>query len=458
MPRPDRAWAEGAGSDQEDGKVGEAALAETVRKWVEGQLRPQGFALPLIKRIGVVVTGLLRAQSARRGDLVMAIDALAITSAESESIARRVARTLDDPRLDSERILPYILKQPLIELLADVLAEHTRSEATDPLHAQRFPRLRVIVDESSKADDVHILVAGLGYQGVVVPLAIRVWKQNSPLPPEEYQTNLTSLLGSVKQLMPAPLREHILLLADRGYGYPGCVDLLNALGWKWLLRIQKQTQIQLADEATVAARELAPKRGDVWVRTAADDSLPAAVAAFRHSGWRECQFVAAWAPESDEPWLLITNLRASKERLCEYASRWYVERLFLIWKTHGWDIEALQMSSPQRLGRYLTTLTLATIWTLVCAVAHTTKEIKDRLARRQNPRRALIQLRLPFPEPATDHRSWPAKFSLITWGRYVFHHCPAQSSTPPFRWALPDWDAPTWSTHATNLLIPSPYD
>ena len=435
--------------------VVERSLVESVTGWVGESLRLEGYQLPLVKRIGLLVSGLLRAESARRGDLVMALDQLAVTSALPESIARRVVRTLDDPRLDPDRVLVHALSLPLQRLLAGVLAEHEQSAASDPLHAEHFPRLRVIVDETSKEGDVHILVAGLGYQGVAIPLAIRTWKQNEKLAPDQYRTELTSLLTSVRELMPPALRSHILLLADRAYGRSDFVDLLNAFGWGWILRIQGQTRIKLSDATTVAARKLVSKPGDVWCRRANANSLPASVAAFKHSGWKQCHFVAAWASESPEPWLLVTNLAPSPKRFLDYASRWQIERLFLVWKSHGWDIESLQMSSPLRLGRFLSTLALATIWTLVCVVTRVTSQIQARLSRQ--PTNQPAQPRLPgFELPTTDHRSLFAKHSLLSWGRHTLHHTFCQIFTPAMLWLLPDWHAPTWSLHSQRLLARHP--
>jgi hypothetical protein len=383
----------------------------------------------------------------------MAISELEITPAKPESIARRIARILDDQRLDPDRILPYIMRPQLRTLLADVLREHSRSSATDPKHQQDFPLLRIVIDESTKRDEVHILVAGLAYQGIVIPLAIEVWKQNTKLATEDYRTYLVRLLASVQEVLPPDLRQHVLLLADRGYGRPNFTDLIDGLGWNWLVRIQGQTQIKLSDEAVVAARSLVKHPGDIWCSGFNLDSCPTAIAAFKKAGWRDCQFVAAWATGSDDPWLLITNLKATSERFLEYASRWCIERTFLTWKSHGWDIESLQTSRPDLLGRYLVAISIATLWSLVTAVAHTAQLIKERQHIRQEPRQAVVQLRLPlFDEPSHDRRPWISKFSLFTWGRRVLRQAAWKFKTPPMRWELPDWNAPVWSIHSQDLL------
>ena len=110
------------------------------------------------------------------------------------------------------------------------------------------------------------------------------------------------------------------------------------------------------------------------------------------------------------------------------------------------------MSQPARFGRYLVAIALATLWTLACAVAHTTILIHDHQASPRAPRRAVVQLPLPFAEFKTDRRPRLGKISLLTWGRRVLHQASCQTSTPPIRWTLPDWHAPAWFIHSEQLL------
>ena len=60
-------------------------------------------------------------------------------------------------------------------------------------------------------------------------------------------TQVGGLLWEARALLPPELRDHVLLLADRGYGLPRMIDLCQSLGWGWLLRIQGQTRVQLPD-------------------------------------------------------------------------------------------------------------------------------------------------------------------------------------------------------------------
>jgi hypothetical protein len=124
---------------------------------------------------------------------------LAISPATEESIARRLRRILaTDDRLDPTQLLPALFTTLLPRLLEEVLAHHTMSEqrATPRAgaakrqtggqhrgtHRAGAPLVRVVVDDTSQGAHVHLLVAGLAYRGIVLPLVVRTWEQNAPLP------------------------------------------------------------------------------------------------------------------------------------------------------------------------------------------------------------------------------------------------------------------------------------
>jgi len=177
-------------------------LATVVLAWLVAGLRSQGYGLPVCKRLAALVGGLLLATSATRGELVAAIRELHLSPAKSESITRRVARILEDPRLDPARLLPDVLAPMLPTVLAEKLAEiEAWDKAGQPEGKAPLP-LRLIVDETTKADQVHVLVVGLGYRGLVLPLAVRVWPQNVALEEGEYWRQLHGALHDVQKSSP----------------------------------------------------------------------------------------------------------------------------------------------------------------------------------------------------------------------------------------------------------------
>src|SRR5438093_1905586 len=174
---------------------------------------PRGGRGSGMVRVAVLVSGLLVKRACTLGALAAAVDGLALSGATAESIERRLGRARQDARLDPARALPALFGALLPTLLAEVLARHAASARHGGRrHASRL-LVRVVVDDTSHTDRVHVLVAGLAYRGLVVPLLVRTWAQNAPLPDGEYRAQVLGLLSDVQALLPPALRDHVLLVA-----------------------------------------------------------------------------------------------------------------------------------------------------------------------------------------------------------------------------------------------------
>jgi hypothetical protein len=423
-----------------------------VLNWVNTHLRPAGFPIPLCKRLALLICGLVISEKASIGAVTTAIDALAISTAKPESIARRLQRSGQDARLNPS-LLPLLFRPLLPTLLRSHLLAHAANCSSAASHHARFVGIPIILDESSKEDEVHLLVAGIPIGGIVIPLAIRTWAQNVPLAEGEYWTQVTGLLQDIQDMLPAELRDHVVLTADRAYGVPRMLDLLIALDWHWLLRVQGQTQVRSANGKCRPLRTLVPRPGTQWSggfggTEPNEESKQEPLDVFKRAGWRRSQVVAIWAEGQAEPWLLVTSLSAKLARVAEYAQRWAIERLFLSWKSHGWDIEASGIHSPQRLGRLLTGITLATLWRLAMALPTAASHLADLAARAGRYER---QLRLPGF--AGSPRPWAAKYSLFTWGAKVARQASLKTHTPALSWCLPYWEGRTWDAMCRHVYL-----
>jgi Transposase DDE domain len=308
------------------------------------------------------------------------------------------------------------------------------------------------VDETTHTDQTHVLVVGLAYRGTVLPLGVRTWPQTTALSEGTYWQAVASLLWEIHAALPAVLRAHVLVLADRGYGVPTMLDLLAALGWHWVVRVQGQTRVCLEDGTERPLHTLVSQPGTLWTSftppPAAGAGATAPLRVFKRAGWRTLHVVAAWAEGQAAPWLLVTTLAPTPARLADYAARWALERLFLAWKSHGWQLEATRVTAPSLLARLLTGYVVATWWLLAAALPVATAHLAALARHADRPRPHPVQLRLPFDPPL---RPWPAKRSLLTYGRQAFHQTPGRSATPPLCWTFPEWDAPPWSLQCTQL-------
>lgn len=103
-----------------------------------------------VRRLALLVTGIIAAKSCVLAQVAAELAALHLTEARwAESIARRLRRTLNDPALTAatcyEPVLPRVIDWPAV------------------LRGSR--RVVLIVDESSKADEVHLFRVSLAYWG-----------------------------------------------------------------------------------------------------------------------------------------------------------------------------------------------------------------------------------------------------------------------------------------------------
>jgi hypothetical protein len=416
---------------------------DKVLDWVTSLLGPAGFPKPLCKRLAVIICGLVASDKATIGEVTTAVESLVISMAKGESIARRLQRTLQDARLDPS-ILPAIFRPLLPEILRNHLLSHSANKGTPAWEHANFVGVVIAVDESSQEDHVHLLVGGIPVGGTVLPLAVRTWTQNVPLPEGEYWMQVTGLLHDIQDMLPPELRDHVMLTADRAYGVPRMLDILIALDWHWLLRVKGQIHVRLRDGSCCPVSMLAPKPGTSWsggfsTAEATEESKSEPIGVFKTAGWRRSQVVAMWAEGKDEPWLLVTSLPAKLERVAEYAQRWSIERLFLSWKSHGWAIEASSIHDPQHLGRLMTGIALATLWRLAMALPSAFKHLADLASRiSRTPRQ------LPLPGFAQLPRPWVTKYSLLSWGAKVATTTILRMRTPALCWHLPFWQGRTW--------------
>jgi hypothetical protein len=118
------------------------------------------------------------------------------------------------------------------------------------------------------------------------------------------------LLRQVKGCLPPAAS--VVLLADRGLAWPLLVDWCQQHGWHYVLRLQSQTRVCLPDGTSCSARDLAPRRGRRWLGEAE---------VFKKAGWRGANGGATWERGMTEPWLLLTDQRASLRHCRTYGKR-----------------------------------------------------------------------------------------------------------------------------------------
>lgn len=374
----------------------------------------QGFPVPVttLRRLALLVTGILASANTSLAAMASELYALALTGATcQESIERRLRRALGDRRL--------ILETCYLPVLHQVIDW--------PAILEQGQRVVLIVDESSKKDQVHLFRVSLPYRGTSLPLAWAVWQQNQPLPEGQYWAQVDAVLAQVASLLPQGVE--VLVLADRAYDNPPFVDRLAAYGWHFVIRCKAKSSLhfwpQRGREGPLAQwleRHL-PGPGRRW---------KAQGRVYKKAGWRRASVVAVWAPGEKEPLVVISDLPPRWETLAWYGRRFWIEAGFRQDKSRGWQWEASRVRGLVHEQRLLVAMAWASLVAL-CLGDQEAAERQGRLKDRQRQARP----RPPKPQPARE--------SIFTMGlrrvkQWLYH-----TAGEPLRWALRGLNAPSWT-------------
>jgi hypothetical protein len=352
------------------------------------------------ERLALLVSGILRARSSRPAAIAAALHASGLSTAEPESIERRLRRAQRDPDLQ-----PRACWEPWVRA---------------QLQASRAPEFVLVLDPTYQAERLVLLMASVWYRGRTLPLAWDSWPANQPLTGAGFWTRVGQLLARVARVLPAGVK--VTWVADRAFGTPEFIDLVTAHGWHWVVRVQGQTRYR---DQTGRVRALAE------LVTAPGQRAKGYGAVFKKHGWRAAQVVGLWGRRHSGPLLVVSDQPLHWELLHIYRQRAATEGCYRDYKSDGWEWERSQVRDPEHLQRLLLGLAWAT-WLVVWAGAQ----------------RAAVLLRRP-PTGRRRTRPHAAKRSLFLLGLqacelYLPHLVPTAC-------ALPDWQAPNWSTQLTQL-------
>lgn len=367
-----------------------AALGQHLPSWVSASSR---------ERLALLVSGIIEAGSSRPAQIAAAICKLGLSSAEPESVERRIRRTQNDPELQVHVCLDPLVRQQL-------QASGTQS-------------LMLVLDPTCQDDWLVVVMASVWYRGRALPVAWTSWPGNQPLIGAGFWERVRALLARVARLLPAGVA--ITWLADRAFGTPQFTDAVASYGWHWVVRVQGQTcfrdrtgrERRLRDLVR-GPRQRAKGRGEV----------------FKKHGWRPASVVAFWGRRHKTPLLLASDQPLGWEMVAFYRQRFGIEGSNRDYKSDGWQLERSQVTTLAHVERLLIGLALAT-WLVTWVGAQRAAEYLQR--------------------PPTGHRRtrpYAAKHSLFALGLQVFASWLARE--PISAWQLTDWQAPNWSTQITQ--------
>jgi hypothetical protein len=370
---------------------------------------PASLRRSAVTRLALLTTGILAAKSTVLAQVAAELHALELTDATApEHVERGLRRTLNDPLLQ-----PHTCYHPVL------------GQVLDWAQLLRGSRQVVLsVDDSTKADQIHLFRVSLTYWGGSLPVAWAVWEQNVPQPPGHYWQQVDRVFDQVAAVLPAGLS--VVVVADRAFAVPNFIDRCSKRGWHWVVRVTTTGSHRFRDQRGQehGLRELVRRHlkqpGQRW---------KACGWVFKDADWRPASVVGVWGHGAKESLVVLSDLRTRWEVLGHYERRFWCEPGFRNDKTRGWQWETSQVQGVAHQA----VLLLGMAWASLVAVCAGLAAAEERLAR-EAERRA----------HGSRGQVRPARESVFTLGVRAVRRWLYGTARTAWRWSVSLLDGPSW--------------
>jgi hypothetical protein len=289
------------------------------------------------KVLALFVLGAIKAESivVQR----VAEELLEESDAKVPSIERRLQRFLSNERIDVEQVWDQFLAQVL---------PYWRNQ-----------RITLILDITPFEEHAQVVYVGLLLQSRVLPLAWRVMPGQ-----EQWEQGQWEIVAQLFERVARALGQaDCTLLADRGLSCLKLIQLCQAHGWHYVLRIKQDEwccrKLRGTFQSWQQCSQIVGQTGKQWYGT---------IRLWKEHEY-ETQLSAVWEEGQEEAWFLISDRPAGRKRVKEYRWRMRVESTFQDMKSRGWQWEASHVRARDRLERMLLVLFLAFWWLMHLAAS-----------------------------------------------------------------------------------------
>lgn len=373
-----------------------------------------GLRKTVAKRLCLLVVGIIAAENCVLAKAGGKLQTLELTRACcSENVQRTLRRTLSDTRITIE-----VCYLPVLDQVIDW---------EEVLRGSK--RVMLVVDESSKKDEVHLFRLSLAYWGGTLPLSWAIWEQNTAQPEGSYWPAVERVLAQVCSRLPAGLT--VVVLADRLYDNPSFIDRVSAHGWHWIVRCKVNSSLRFEDR-----RGRVHILGDLIRRNVRAPGMRWKTRGriFKDAGWRQASVVVVWGQGYKETLAVITDLPPRWEVLEGYGQRFWTEPGFRNDKKKGWQWEDSQVKGLEHQQRLLVAMAWASLIMLCLGVQEAQRQ-REQLAERA------AKAKERGKKPAEPQ---PARHSLFTMGLHVAQRWLDRRTPCVIPWLLSEINSTSW--------------
>jgi hypothetical protein len=213
--------------------------------------------------------------------------------------------------------------------------------------------LVLVIDGSPIARGCITLVVSLVYQGRALPIA---WVVTPGRKGHFSEETHRQLVQQVHASMPPEAT--VIFLGDGEFDGPGLQAVLTSVGWSYVCRTAKNTQLRSAGEWLTLA--------DVYLRPGQAGGLPD-VQLTGHA-YGPVLVIAWWARRQAAPLSLVTNVELVAAARCWYRTRFRIETFFADQTGRGFHLHRSHLADPARRARLLLAAGLTYIWSVYLGV------------------------------------------------------------------------------------------
>jgi hypothetical protein len=308
-----------------------------------------------VRRLSQLVSGIFE----QRSLLLETIAQSSVFRASDSSNTTQVRRIIRDARLRLETIYYPFLKHLLAELPNQLLY--------------------LTLDETAHHNDYCVVQVGLASDGVSLPLGFHIYE-----PDQAWAEEARTLLDAIDQILPEDAQ--VVLLADRIHTGEPFLACLDELGWYYVFRAAESTQIEHPTKGWMPLKRVYKRANqgrylsNVRIWKQGQRRVNISIYKLVRKGFRTTV------------WYIVSDLPAAKERLAEYACRWWQECTFKDCKSNMFDWERGRVTKSERVMVLLIGFGVAcwALWLLGREYEHVPR-CKETTSRPQPRRRNILK-------------------------------------------------------------------
>lgn len=203
----------------------------------------------------------------------------------------------------------------------EAFVEYARGILETIAHAHPHRRIALALDWTDLGDYMGLWLS-IPYHGRALPLGC--WVLEKKLAEGSMTAVEEEMLTYFLEALPEELRQHIVILADRGFAKSELMQELSDRKVSWVIRQPRNHHVCI-DGTWRALSEIAPAPGED--RLFHDVQIPHATPVAAHLAVRRLAVGRANDP-NDDVWYLATNVEDLLQAISWYALRFQIEEMF----------------------------------------------------------------------------------------------------------------------------------